>query len=64
MGQFSVGDVIRVQSRQVGGQVRLGTVIEILEKPPLRLRVRWEDGHESLFSPSGGMVQVVRHEDE
>jgi hypothetical protein len=64
MSQFSVGDVIRVQSKQVGGQVRIGTVLEILEKAPPRLRVRWEDDHESLFYPSGGMVQVVRLEDE
>ena len=63
MSQFSVGDVIRVRSKQLGGQVRLGTVVEILEQTPPRLRVRWDDEHESVFYPAGGMVQVVDHED-
>jgi hypothetical protein len=64
VGQFSVGDQIRVQSKQVGGQVREGTVVEIIAKTPTRLRVRWVDEHESLLYPAGGMVQVVGRKDE
>jgi hypothetical protein len=54
-----VGDVIEVHSVQVGGQQRRGKVLEVISTSPLELRVRWEDGHESVFYPSAGMVRLV-----
>lgn len=58
--EFTKGDVIEVNSRQVGGQVRRGRVTEVVDPARPQLRVRWEDERESLLYPSGGMVRVVR----
>jgi len=55
------GDRIEVSSVQVGQAVRRGTVVEVISRDPMQLRVRWDDGHESTLFPSGGMVRVVEH---
>lgn len=57
--RLQVGNVIEVNSNRVGGQVRRGTVIEVVRSDADEVRVAWDDGHESLFMPSGGMVRVV-----
>ena len=57
------GDTIEVRSAEVGQQVRRGTVQEVLREEPLELRVEWQDGHESVFYPAGGMVHVVERPD-
>jgi hypothetical protein len=55
-----VGDHIAVESEHVGQPTREGEVLEILEGTAgLRYRVRWFDGHESLFTPSGGSARVI-----
>lgn len=59
--EAAVGDVIEVQSNKVGAAVRRGTVIEIVDPQGPELRVQWDDGHESILYPSGGMTRVVRH---
>ncbi|MEV0402656.1 DUF1918 domain-containing protein [Actinoallomurus sp. NPDC050550] len=48
------GDALVVKSRHVGDEVRKGVIIEVHGKngaPPYL--VRWKDGHESIFFPSG-----------
>ncbi|MGH8906714.1 MAG: DUF1918 domain-containing protein [Egibacteraceae bacterium] len=60
--QFSIGDVIQVNSRQVGGQVRRGKVMEVVDPARPQLRVQWDDQRESLFYPVGGMIRVVGRE--
>jgi hypothetical protein len=48
-----VGDRIVVESRKVGDARRSGAVIEVLSGPGNNhYRVRWDDGHESIFYPS------------
>ena len=55
-----VGDRIVVESETVGQPTREGEVLEILEgSTGPRYRVRWEDGHESIFTPSGGSARVI-----
>jgi hypothetical protein len=54
------GDKIEVSSKQVGGAVRRGKVQEVLSTDPWELRVEWDDGHESVLYPSGGMIRVER----
>lgn len=54
-----VGDRIEVHGTQVGQPVRRGIVRERLREDPLELRVEWEDGHETVLLPSGGMVRVI-----
>lgn len=54
------GDRIVVESEHVGESTREGEIIEIIEGAlGVRYRVRWEDGHESIYTPSGGSARIV-----
>lgn len=54
------GDRLIVDGEKVGQRQRSGKVLEIEGGPAhQRLRVRWEDGHESLFVPGPG-VRIER----
>jgi len=47
------GDLIEVESHQVGGVHRKGEILEVLGEPGHEhYRVRWEDGTETIFYPS------------
>ena len=55
----AVGDVIVVGGHHVGGERRLGEILEVRGEPGHeRYRVRWEDGHESIFHPADGDATV------
>ena len=55
-----VGDVIVIAGHRVGQAERAGEILEVLgELPNERYRVRWDDGHESLFRP--GSDATIRH---
>jgi hypothetical protein len=56
----SVGDTIVVESERVSGPVRTGVIEEVLKNEPPRYHVRWEDGHSSILSPSGGSARIKR----
>jgi uncharacterized protein DUF1918 len=54
------GDRIVVESEQVGQPPREGEILEVIEgQLTVRYRIRWEDGHESVFAPSGGAAKVL-----
>jgi hypothetical protein len=56
----AAGDRIVVGSKQVGHPAREGEVLEvILGTVSVRYRVRWSDGHESVFTPSAGGARVL-----
>jgi hypothetical protein len=46
-----VGDLIVVKSERVVQAARKGVIEEVLQEQPARFRVRWEDGHTSIFAP-------------
>jgi hypothetical protein len=49
----NVGDELVIDSVEVGTPPRSGTILEVLGEPGSEhYRVRWHDGHESLFFPS------------
>ena len=51
------GDVVSIHGHHVGEAERTGEVLEVLGEPGHEhFRVRWEDGHESLFYPSSDAV--------
>jgi len=52
------GDRIVVESERVSQAPRRGIVEEILQDEPARLRVRWDDGHMSIFTPAAGAVRI------
>ncbi len=55
-----VGDVIEITGHAVGDAPRTAEILEVIGEPGHEhFRVRWEDGHESIFFPGGDAV--VRH---
>ena len=54
-----VGDRIVVESERVSQPRRSGVIEEVVREDPLRVRVRWDDGHESVLSPSSGAAVVA-----
>src|SRR6266511_1156090 len=53
------GDRIVVNARRVGGPAREGEIIEVIEgERRVQYRVRWNDGHESLFAPGAGASRI------
>jgi hypothetical protein len=54
------GDVIEVRAVHPREPGRMGEVVERLgAEDAIHFRVRWEDGHESIFYPANG-VRVLR----
>lgn len=55
------GDRIVVDSHHVGTPPRDGEVVEVVEgSVRVSYRVKWDDGHESLFTPEAGSIHVAR----
>ena len=56
-----VGDEIVIDSAEIGHLPRKGEVIEVLSRglETEHYRVRWDDGHESVFFP-GSTTHAVR----
>jgi hypothetical protein len=49
-----VGAVIEIHGHRLGEKPRTGEILEVLGEPAHEhYRVRWDDGHESIFYPSG-----------
>lgn len=56
----NVGDRIIVESETVGTPSREGEILEVIQgQAGVRYRVRWSDGHESLFTPGGGAARIL-----
>lgn len=53
-----VGDGIIVESERAAQTGRRGVIEEILQETPLRCRVRWDDGRESIFVPQAGSTRI------
>ena len=54
----SAGDLIVVESERVTQPLRRGVIEEVLQEEPPRFRIRWDDGHTSIFSPSAGSARI------
>jgi hypothetical protein len=55
-----VGDVVVVAGHRVGEAKRTGEILAVLgENAQEHYRVRWQDGHESIYRP--GSDAVVEH---
>jgi hypothetical protein len=54
-----VGDRIVVESEKAAQSGRTGVIEEILDQDPARLRVRWDDGHTSILTPSAGAATIM-----
>ena len=52
------GDTIVVEAERATQPPRRGTIEEVLQETPARYRIRWEDGHESILTPSAGVARI------
>jgi hypothetical protein len=53
----AVGDTIHITGHVVGDAPRAAEILEVLGEPGHEhFRVRWEDGHESIYFPAGDAV--------
>ena len=55
------GDLIVIDSPQVGSPPREGEVLEVIHgEVSVSYRVRWADGHQTLIAPKSGSARIVR----
>lgn len=55
--QTQAGNLVIVEGHHVGESRRLGEILEVLGQPGHEhYRVRWEDGHESVYYPSSDAI--------
>jgi hypothetical protein len=52
------GDRILVESERAAQAGRQGVIEEVLSEDPTRVRVRWDDGHTSVLTPSAGSASI------
>ena len=53
------GDLIVVNAQRVGGPPREGEILEVIERElRVQYRIRWSDGHESVFAPGAGTARI------
>jgi hypothetical protein len=54
-----VGDRVVAESESTERAPRRGEVLEVMrEDPHPRYRIRWDDGHETIYTPAAGALRV------
>ncbi len=55
---LKVGDRVEVESESTDRPPRMGVIEEVVrEAPSPRYRIRWDDGHESIYTPAAGALR-------
>jgi hypothetical protein len=58
--EFKSGDRVRVESESTERPARTGVVEEVVHGTAHpRYRIRWDDGHESIYTPAAGALQAA-----
>jgi hypothetical protein len=61
---FSRGDRVLVEAESTDRAARRGVVEEVVRDDPFpRYRVRWDDGHESIYTPAAGALKLAEPAD-
>jgi hypothetical protein len=56
---FKVGKHVIAESESTDRRPRSGVVEEVLRGDPSpRYRIRWDDGHESIYTPASGALRA------
>jgi Domain of unknown function (DUF1918) len=56
---FSPGDHVLAETESTERAARRGVVEEVLRDDPRpRYRIRWDDGHESVYTPADGALRL------
>jgi hypothetical protein len=58
---IEVGKRVEAESESTNRPPRAGVIEQVLRGDPSpRYRVRWDDGHESIYTPAGGALRLQR----
>jgi hypothetical protein len=58
---FEAGKRVVAESESTNRQPRSGVVEEVVHGDPSpRYRIKWDDGHESILTPSSGALRAER----
>ena len=58
--QLKIGDRVEVESESTDRPPRTGVIEEVVrEAPSRRYRIRWDDGHQSIYTPAAGALRHV-----
>jgi hypothetical protein len=56
--QLKAGVRVEVESESTERPARTGVIEEVVrEAPAARYRIRWDDGHESIYTPAAGALK-------
>jgi hypothetical protein len=56
--ELKPGDRVEVESESTERPPRTGVIEEVLrEAPSPRYRIRWDDGHQSIYAPDAGALR-------
>ena len=56
--ELKVGNRVEVESESTERKPRTGVIEEVVRKEPSpRYRIRWDDGHESIYTPAAGTLR-------
>ena len=59
--EFKAGDRVKVESQSTERPPRTGVVVEVVQRAPSpRYRIRWDDGHESIYTPAAGALSPAK----
>jgi hypothetical protein len=60
--QLKVGDRVEVEAESTDRAPRTGVIEEVVrEAPSARYRIRWDDGHESIYTPAAGSLRAIEN---
>jgi hypothetical protein len=58
--ELKVGDHVEVESESTDRSPRTGVIEEVVQGVPSpRYRIRWDDGHESIYAPTAGALRLA-----
>ncbi len=59
--ELKAGDRVIVESESTERPARTGVIEEVVRGAPSpRYRIRWDDGHESIYTPAAGALRPAR----
>ena len=55
--KLKAGERVKVEAESTERPTRNGVIEEVVsEEPSPRYRIRWDDGHESIYTPAAGAI--------
>ena len=58
--ELKAGDHVEVESESTERPPRRGVLEEVVHgTPSARYRIKWDDGHESIYTPSAGALRLT-----